>query len=79
MKAYYILKSILHENTDLNRVFMRDAKSYCAISLDDNNRKPIGLLYFNTKQKYVGIFNENREEEKLPIKTSVKSKIYLIN
>lgn len=66
-EAYYIVKAILHENTDLDRVFMRDAKRYCAILLDDNNRKPICRLYFNTKQKYIGIFNENREEEKQPI------------
>lgn len=66
-EACYIVKAILHENTDLDRVFIRDAKSYCAILLDDNNRKPICRLYFNTKQKYVGIFDENREEVKHPI------------
>jgi len=66
-EGYYIIRAILHENTDPERVVMRDAKSYCAILLDDNNRKPICRLYFNTKQKNVGIFDENREEVKYPI------------
>lgn len=76
-EAYYIIKAILHENTDLDRVFMRDAKSYCAILLDDNNRKPICRLYFNTKQKYIGVFNENREEEKQSINNL--SEIYALS
>lgn len=66
-EAYYIIKAILVEGIDPERVFMRDAKSYCAILLDDNNRKTICRLYFNTKQKYIGIFDENNENVKHPI------------
>lgn len=36
--------------------------------LDDNNRKPIARLWFNgKKQKYLGLFNENKVETKHPI------------
>jgi hypothetical protein len=43
---------------------MRDAQSYCAILLDDNNRKPVCRLRFNNTNKLrLGIFNANREEE----------------
>jgi len=36
--------------------------------LDDNNRKPICRLYFNTSQKYIALFdNDERKEEKIPI------------
>lgn len=42
---------------------------YCAIFLDDNNRKPIVRLYFNTKQKYLGVFDENKNCERMPIDT----------
>jgi predicted type IV restriction endonuclease len=67
-EAYYIIKAILHEVTDPSRVFMRDAKSYCAILLDDNNRKPICRLFFHTKQKYLTVFdNEQTEGDKIPI------------
>ena len=41
---------------------MRDAKSYCAILLDDNNRKPIARLHFNRAKKYIGLFSGKQEE-----------------
>ena len=46
---------------------MRDLKSYCNILLDNNNRKPICRFHFDHKQKYVGFFDENKKEEKIPI------------
>ena len=46
---------------------MRDAKSYCSIFLDDNNRKPICRLFFNTRQKYLGLFDENKNCTREPI------------
>ena len=49
-EGYLIIKSILRENFDLKRIFMRDKKLYCGILLDDNNRKPICRMYFNTKE-----------------------------
>ena len=51
----------------LNKVTMRDSKSYCAVLYDDNNRRPICRLHFNRAQKYLGIFDENKEEIKKPI------------
>lgn len=42
---------------DPNRIIMRDAKSYCAVLLDDNNRKTIARLHFNSPTaRYVGTF-----------------------
>jgi hypothetical protein len=47
---------------------MRDAQSYCAVLLDDNNRKPICRLRFNNLSKLrIGIFNDNKEEEILDL------------
>ena len=40
-----------------SRIFMRAAKSYCAILVDDNNRKTLCRLYFNGKKKFIGIFD----------------------
>jgi predicted type IV restriction endonuclease len=53
--GYMIVKSILAEAVDIKRVVMRDAQSYCAILLDDNNRKPICRFYFSPKKLSVGI------------------------
>jgi hypothetical protein len=41
------------------------------ILLDDNNRKPICRLWFNSKQKYLGIFDGKKEETRIPIESVV--------
>ncbi|MBK7352663.1 MAG: type I restriction enzyme HsdR N-terminal domain-containing protein [Nitrosomonas sp.] len=64
--AFNIVKAILREIVDVKRIYMRDAKSYCAILLDDNNRKPICRLNFNYKQKYLTVF-ENKSETRVDI------------
>jgi hypothetical protein len=62
-EGYNIIRAILREVVDAKRVVMRDAKSYCAIILDDNNRKPIARLHFNAQSKrYVGLFTDKVEE-----------------
>jgi predicted type IV restriction endonuclease len=69
LEAYYIVKAILRETVDAKRIVARDALSYCAIIFDDNNRRPICRLYFNSANKSVGFFNDQRQEEKLPIES----------
>jgi hypothetical protein len=49
---------------------MRDAQSYCAILLDDNNRKPICRLRFNNSEKLrIGLFDDKKEEEIVSIES----------
>lgn len=64
--GFNIVRGILSQVIDLNRVTMRDTKSYCGILFDDNNRKPICRLYFNTSQKYLALFS-NKKETKIAI------------
>ena len=71
--GYNIIKAILYEVIDIDRIVMRDTKSYCGILLDDNNRKPICRLRFNTSQKYLGLFASKQEER---IAISSVSEIY---
>lgn len=61
MEAYLIIKSVLRQKIDPQRIHLRDAQSYCAILFDDNNRKPICRLYFNGKKKFVDIPDENKK------------------
>ena len=56
--GFRIIQAIVSEVTSPNRVFIRDAKSYCAVLLDDNNRKGLVRLHFNTKQKYLEVMDE---------------------
>ncbi len=68
IEAFYIVKTILHGVVSSKRVFMRDAASYCAVLLDDNNRKTICRLRFNNEAKLgISIFNEKKEEERIPL------------
>lgn len=67
IEGFHIVKAILRDVINPRRVFMRDAQSYCAILLDDNNRKPICRLRFNNAARLVvGLFND-KEEEKISI------------
>lgn len=67
--GYNIIRSILSEVVDVSRIHMRDSKSYCAILLDDNNRKPICRLHFNNeKSKKVCLFN-GKEKEMMDIES----------
>lgn len=68
IEAFHTLRSILREVITPKRIVMRDSQSYCAILLDDNNRKPICRLRFNNEQKLrIGIFNDKKEEEQFSI------------
>lgn len=67
LEGFYVMKSLLREVVDLNRIVYRDTQSYFGILLDDNNRKPIARLYFNRPQKYIGVFDEQRKEERIAI------------
>ncbi|GFO64113.1 hypothetical protein GMPD_20320 [Geomonas paludis] len=70
IEAFHVIRAILRNVVPTRRVFMRDAQSYCAILLDDNNRKPICRLRFNNSQKLsVGIFNDKKEEERIAIES----------
>lgn len=63
LEAHRIIQAIGAEITDVEHIVIRDAKSYCAILYDDNNRKPIAWLYFNRKKLSVGIFIADGSEK----------------
>lgn len=70
IESYLIVKSILRPVVDISRVVYRDAQTYFAILLDDNNRKPICRMYFNSlTKKYIATFDENKKETKHEIST----------
>jgi hypothetical protein len=67
MEAFLIVKTILRQQITSTRIVYRDAQSYFAILLDDNNRKTICRLYLNGNKKYIGTFDENKKEIKTEI------------
>lgn len=56
-----IVKAILREAIPANRISFRDTQSYFGILLDDNNRKPLCRLHFNSANKYVELFHNGKD------------------
>ena len=69
LNAYNIVKAILRAKIDVKRIFIRDTIGYCNILLDNNNRKLICRFYFNTANKYLGVFDEAKKETKIAIES----------
>ena len=68
IEGLHIVRSILRDVVNPRRIVMRDSQSYCAILLDDNNRKPVCRLRFNNLQKLsLGLFNDKKEEERVSL------------
>lgn len=68
IEGFHIVKAIVRSEVKADRVSMRDAKSYCAILLDDNNRKPLIRMHFNSKSvKYISLFDSDKNGEKVKI------------
>ncbi|MCC4295825.1 type I restriction enzyme HsdR N-terminal domain-containing protein [Brevundimonas aurantiaca] len=66
ISGFHIVQAIASKVVKPNRVVMRDAKSYCAILMDDNNRKTIARLHFNgLTTKYLGTFDGKTETRHL--------------
>ncbi|KSW27262.1 MULTISPECIES: type I restriction enzyme HsdR N-terminal domain-containing protein [unclassified Pseudomonas] len=67
LEGFHIVKAIVRTSVDAKRIIHRDTQSYFGVLLDDNNRKPICRLHFNRSQKYIGIFDKEKNETRHPI------------
>lgn len=68
-EGFMIVKSILRQKVDSNRITFRDSISYFGIFLDDNNRKTICRLYLNGNKKFFSYidYDDNKKEIKTEI------------
>lgn len=70
LQAFMIVKAIAARAIQIDRITIRDAKSYCSVFIDDNNRKPLVRFYFNSKSKNVlGVFDPNKSEQRFEIES----------
>jgi predicted type IV restriction endonuclease len=68
LMGFHIVRAIVAQVAEPTRVTLRDAKSYCSILFDDNNRKPLCRLRFNAASvKYLGLFDEQKNEQRVQI------------
>ena len=65
-----IVKAILSDVCDVGRLSLRPSKSYCALLLDDNNRKTIVRFYFkNPERLKLDLYGFLRVEPPFPIES----------
>jgi hypothetical protein len=64
LEGFMIVKTILRQKISATRITHRDALSYFAILLDDNNRKTICRLYLNGNKKFFVTLDDQKKEVK---------------
>ncbi len=69
IEGFYIVKSILRSKVEAQRIDYRDTLSYFNVILDDNIRRTVCRLYFNTAKKQLGYFDDAKKETKVELKT----------
>ncbi|MCL2574092.1 MAG: hypothetical protein FWE34_06045 [Defluviitaleaceae bacterium] len=69
IEAFAIVKSILRDLCDINRLAHRNAVKYISILLDDNKNKRICRFWFKGKSIYITIPDENR----IPVRYDISS------
>ena len=60
LQSFDIVKDVVQDLIDNDRVFIRDSQTYCAILLDNNNRRPLCRLRLNSSRKFLGLFDGSR-------------------
>lgn len=69
--GFNIIRAICASKVAPERIVMRDAKSYCAVLLDDNNRRSIARMYFNSPtSRYLAVM-AGKDEVRAPVSKPV--------
>ena len=69
LEGFHTVKSIVREVVAADRIGHRDTLSYMSVILDNSRLKLICRLYFNGPKKYLGLRDEERNEEKIEIES----------
>lgn len=67
LEAYFIIKNMLKDLTDIHDITYKDTESYINILYKNNSRKWICRLKLTDNQKTLMIPNENKEITKIPL------------
>jgi len=66
-EGFIIVKSVLRDMIDINRLAYRHTQKYMAVLLDDNKNKRICRFWFNREKKFITTPNENN----VPVKRDI--------
>lgn len=67
MEAFYIVKSIIRQFINPDRICYKDVQSYFGINIDGKVTRTVCRLYFNTKNKSISIFAPDKSENEHPV------------
>ena len=67
LETYFIIKSILRDIVETDKITYKDTQSYFGILLDNNTRKWICRIYIKENSKYLIIPDENKNETRYDI------------
>lgn len=62
IEAYYIVKTILRQVVDSDRIYYRDFQSFFSILIDDSIRNTICRFYFTDTQKQIALIDQAKNE-----------------
>jgi len=66
-EAYHIVRAILCQSVDPNRIKYRDLKKGFSVLLDDKQTKPICRLYLDSEPKEISLLDVNKNETRQAI------------
>ena len=69
LEGFFIVKSIVREVVDVDRIGHRDTIQYMSVILDGSRLKTICRLYFNSSQKYLHLRNAEGGYERVDIES----------
>lgn len=68
LEGFMIVKSIIRAKGDISKIQYKDNQNYFAIYYDKQTQ-PICRLHFNRAQKYIGLIDSDKKEERVAIET----------
>ena len=70
IEAFYIIKAILGDKIDIERITYKDTRSYFNVLLDNNTRKWICRLRLDSKKPSIAFPDENKSEHTYTLKNN---------
>lgn len=67
IEGFHIVRAILAQIIDPDRIRMKDTKSYCGVLLDYNVRKPLCRFLFTANQTTLILVDKERNEKRIPL------------
>lgn len=64
MQAFYIIKAILRQKVDCDRIYYRDFQRFFSVLIDNSLKKTVCKLYLTDTKKAIGIVDDEKNEQK---------------